>query len=144
MVNLTTVCRRVDTTGQPLLLLIAFMMRIVFDLFLISNLGIICLFYYLSTFLLARGKEVLNGDVILWLNLYMLLLIECVLYRLSLFHRLSTSVIRATGRTLILLCFLLVALYQVVNMRILSLTVILAVMSDRIYYFIRALVETYC
>ena len=69
------------------------MMSIILHLFAVGNFAVVGLLDYLPTFLLARGKEVLNGDIVLGLDLYMLLLIESVLHYLTLLHGLDASLI---------------------------------------------------
>lgn len=76
LVDLTTVARWVHTACQPFLLLVAIIVRIVFNGLFFDYFIIISLFNNLTTFLLTRRKKVLNGNVVLRLNFDLLFVIE--------------------------------------------------------------------
>ena len=64
--------RRVRVVAMLLLVtLVVFQKRLFFQHFVVVG-----LFNYLPTLLFARGKEILNRDIIFWLYLYLLLVVE--------------------------------------------------------------------
>ena len=75
LIELTAIRWRIHAACQPFLLLVPFIMGVVLNgFFLIYNFIIISLLYNLSTLLFTCCKEVLYWDIILWLNLYLLLI----------------------------------------------------------------------
>ena len=88
LVHLAAGTRRVDAAGQPFLLLVPLIMRVVLDGCLLHNLVVVRLFDDLLALLLARSEKVLYWNVVLGLDLDigLLLVHEVVLHHLPLLY----------------------------------------------------------
>ena len=77
---------------------------------------IVSLLYNLPTLLLTGGEEVLNGDVVLRLDLDLLLVAEQALHQVALLRGLRTlsHALMWGAEAALLRCFFLVALNQIV------------------------------
>ena len=123
IINLTAITRGVHATCKALLLLVPIIMRVVLDRLLLDDFIIIRLFDDLPALLLARGEKVLDRDVVLWLNLDLLLVVENR-------YRVTTSIVKSAklrcfhlglsfGNFMgILFGLLLICMNQIMNMAI--------------------------
>lgn len=66
----------VHAAREPLLLLVALIVRVVLHGLLLVHLVVVSLLHNLTAFLVSCRKKVLNRDIIFWLDLYLLFVVE--------------------------------------------------------------------